>query len=74
MRRLLDFFATPAGRAARYACSVLLLGAFVASIDWANFATLRGRVAPGPAGLQCRSLGKFALRGVAEPEEVFALA
>ena len=27
----------------------------------------------GALGVPCRSLGKFALRGVAEPEEVFAL-
>jgi uncharacterized protein (TIRG00374 family) len=47
-RRLFAFLDTPAGRAARYALSVLLIGVMVASIDWRQFAHLRGKFSPGP--------------------------
>lgn len=51
LRRLLASLDTPAGRAARYAFSVLLVAALVWSIDWSQFASLRGKFALGPVAL-----------------------
>ena len=48
MRRLLALLDTPAGRAARYACSALLVAALVGSIDWHQFSGLRGKFSLGP--------------------------
>jgi len=43
MRRFLALLDTPAGRVARYAFSALLVAALVVSIDWGQFADLRGK-------------------------------
>ena len=51
MRRLLALLDTPAGRAARYAFSALLVAALVWSIDWRQFAGLRGKFSLAPAAL-----------------------
>ena len=51
MRRILALLDTPAGRAARYACSALLVAVLVWSIDWREFAGLRGKFAAGPVAL-----------------------
>ncbi len=51
MRRFLASIDTPAGRAARYAFSALLVGALVWSIDWHQFAGLRGKFDLGPVVL-----------------------
>ncbi len=51
MRRLLALLETPAGRAARYACSALLLALFVASVDWKQLTALRGQFDPAAAAL-----------------------
>ena len=51
MRRLLALLATPAGRAARYACSALLVAALVWSIDWPQFVALRGKFDGGLVAL-----------------------
>ena len=51
MRRLLALLATPAGRAARYACSALLVAALVWSIDWPQFIALRGKFDGGLVAL-----------------------
>ena len=51
MRRLLAFFDTPAGRAARYAFSAVLVGVLVWSVNWRQFADLRGQFAFGPVAL-----------------------
>ena len=51
MRRFFAFFDTPAGRAARYAFSALLVGTLVWSIDWHQFAGLRGKFELGPVVL-----------------------
>ncbi len=48
MRRLLTLLDTPAGRAARYLFSALLVGMLVWSIDWHQFTALRGRFDLGP--------------------------
>lgn len=47
MRRFLAFFDTPAGRAARYGFSALLIAVFIWKIDWRQFAGLRGNFTPG---------------------------
>lgn len=51
MRRFLALLDTPAGRAARYAFSALLVAALVWSIDWRQFADLRGRFSVAPVAL-----------------------
>lgn len=51
MRRLLALLDTPAGRAGRYGFSALLVAALVWSIDWQQFAALRGHFAPTPVVL-----------------------
>lgn len=51
MRRLFALFDTPAGRVTRYLCSALVVAALVASIDWRQFAGLRGRFEVGPVAL-----------------------
>lgn len=51
MRRLLALFDTPAGRAARYGFSALLVAVLVWSIDWHQFSGLRGKFALGPVAL-----------------------
>ncbi len=51
MRRLLALLDTPAGRAARYACSALLVAALVWSIDWHQFSGLRGKFSLAPVTL-----------------------
>ena len=51
MRRLLALLDTPAGRAARYACSALLVAALVWSIDWPQFIALRGKFDGGLVAL-----------------------
>ena len=51
MRRLLALLDTPAGRAARYACSALLVAALVGSIDWPQFLALRGKFDGGLVAL-----------------------
>ena len=48
MRRLLALLDTPAGRAARYIFSALLVAALVWSIDWRQFTTLHGQFELGP--------------------------
>lgn len=48
MRRFLASIDTPAGRAARYAFSALLVGGLVWSIDWRQFAGLHGKFDLGP--------------------------
>ena len=50
-RRLLALLDTPAGRAARYVCSALLVAALVWSTDWRQFADLRGKFAFAPVAL-----------------------
>lgn len=51
MRRLFALLDTPAGRAARYACSALLVAALVGSIDWPQFIALRGKFDGGLVAL-----------------------
>ncbi|MCX6954026.1 MAG: lysylphosphatidylglycerol synthase transmembrane domain-containing protein [Verrucomicrobia bacterium] len=48
MRRFLALLDTPAGRAARYAFSALVVAALVVSIDWRQFAGLHGKFDLGP--------------------------
>ncbi len=48
MRRLLALLDTPAGRAARYVVSALLIAGFAWSIDWRQLADLRGNFEWGP--------------------------
>ena len=50
-RRFLALLDTPAGRAVRYAFSALLVAALVWSVDWRQFAELRGQFAFGPVAL-----------------------
>ena len=51
MRRLLAFFDSTAGRAARYGFSVLLIAALIWKVDWRAVERLRGQFAVGPAVL-----------------------
>jgi len=50
-RRFLALLDTPAGRAARYAFSALLVGALVWSVNWRQFTDLRGPFASLPVAL-----------------------
>lgn len=48
MRRFLALLDTPAGRAARYVFSALVIAALVWGVDWRQFANLKGSFALGP--------------------------
>ena len=50
-RRLFSFLDTPAGRAARYTFSALLVVLLVGSVNWRQFADLRGQFTFGPVAL-----------------------
>lgn len=51
MRRFLALLDTPAGRAARYVFSALVIAALIWGVDWRQFTHLQGSLAVGPVTL-----------------------